>query len=149
MCRSLCSEKPTKCHRAFPPSHVVRAGGGPVSRATGVSFFASGPFPTCCQMSRSSTAEASKSSSRGAATGAANVRKPNTAERAGRFSSVDRQTSCLLLDLVKENINSVVSKPGFYSLSSISPIYFHRLPLQLMEACLIHILLSGTFQKFA
>lgn len=69
----------------FPPNHVVKLGGGPVSKATRVSFFASGPFPTCYQMSWSSTAEASKSSSLGAATGAANVRKPNTAARAGRF----------------------------------------------------------------
>lgn len=85
MCRWLASEKPAKCHCTFPPNHVVKVGGGPVSKTTGVSFFASGPFPTCYQMSRSSAAEASKSSSLGAATGAANVRKPNTAARAGRF----------------------------------------------------------------
>lgn len=83
-----------------PPSHVVEVGGGPVSKATEVSFFASGPFPTCYQMSRSSTAEASKSSSLGAATGATNVRKPNTAARAGRFQlqprrQMERLSSCL------------------------------------------------------
>ena len=111
MCRWLSAERPAKCH--FPPNHVVKVGGGPVSKATGVSFFASGPFPTCYQMSRSSTAEASKSSSLGAATGAANVRKPNTAARAGRFQlklrrQMERQTSCLVFDLVKGRINSVL-----------------------------------------
>lgn len=85
MCCWLCGEKPAKCHGTLPPNHVLKVGGGPVSKATGVSFFASGPFPTCYQMSRSSTAEASKSNSLGAATGAANVRKPNTAARAERF----------------------------------------------------------------
>lgn len=81
----LPGEKRTRCHCMFPPNQVEMLGGGPVSKATGVSFFASGPFPTCYQMSWSSTAEASKSSSLGAATGAANVRKPNTTAPAGRF----------------------------------------------------------------
>lgn len=90
-------------------------GWGTVSKATGVSFFASGPFPTCYQMSQSSTAEASKSSSLGAATGAANVRKFNTAARAARFQpklpgQMERHTSCFVLDLVKETISSVFSK---------------------------------------
>ncbi len=126
MCRRLSGEKPAKCHCTFPPNHVVKVGGGPVSKATGVSFFASGPFPTCYQMSRSSTAEASKSSSLGAATGAANVRKPNTAARAGRFQlkPTDGETDKLFSDcLVKETINSVCSKSPqklcFYFLSSI------------------------------
>lgn len=70
----------------LPSNRVVKLGGGPVSKATEVSFFASGPFPTCYQMSWSSTAEASKSSRLRAATGATNVRKPNPAARAGRFS---------------------------------------------------------------
>lgn len=107
MCRSLSPEKLAKCHCTLTPNHVVKVGGGPVSKATGVSFFASGPFPTCYQMSRSSTAEASKSSSLRAATGATNVRKLNTAARAGRFQlklcrQIERQTRCLALDLVKE-----------------------------------------------
>lgn len=61
-------------------------GGGAVSKETKVSFFASGPFPTCYQMSWSSSGGASKSSRLRAATGATNVRKPNPAARAGRFS---------------------------------------------------------------
>lgn len=60
--------------------------GGAVSKETKVSFFASGPFPTCYQMSWSSSSGASKSSRLRAATGATNVRKPNPAARAGRFS---------------------------------------------------------------
>lgn len=154
MCCSLDSEKLAKCHCAFSPNHVVKVGGGPVSKATGVSFFASGPFPTCYQMSRSSTAEASKSSSLTAATGATNVRKLNTAARAGRFQLelcglMERQTRRLVLDLVKEKTNSVFVKSVFCSLSSIKAIYSHQLQLPLMAACLIHILLSWTFQKFA
>lgn len=78
--------KTTKSHCMLPSNRVVKLGGGPVSKATEVSFFASGPFPTCYQMSWSSTAEASKSSRLRAATGATNVRKPNPAARAGRFS---------------------------------------------------------------
>lgn len=158
MCRRLSGEKPAKCHCTFLPNHVVKVGGGPVSKATRVSFFASGPFPTCYQMSRSSTTEASKSSSLEAATGAANVRKPNTAARAGRFQlklhrQMEGQTSCLVIDLVKEKMNSVCSKSPekvcFYFLSSIWPICSHQLHLQLMEARLIHISLSGSSQKFA
>lgn len=104
-----CGEKPAKCHCMFPPNHTEEVGGGPVSKVTGVSFFASGPFPTCYQMSRSSTAEASKSSSLRAATGASNVRKPNTAARARRFQlklrrQMDRQTSFTK----KETINKLM-----------------------------------------
>lgn len=63
----------------------VKLGGGLVSKATRVSVFASSPFPTCYQMSWSSTTKASKSSSSRAATGATNVRKSNPSAPAGRF----------------------------------------------------------------
>lgn len=155
MCRSLSPEKLAKCHCTLTPNHVVKVGGGPVSKATGVSFFASGPFPTCYQMSRSSTAEASKSSSLRAATGATNVRKLNTAARAGRFQlklcrQMERQTRCLALDLVKEKkTNSAFVKSVSCLLSSIKAVYSHQLQLPPMVACPIHILLPGTFQKFA
>lgn len=124
MCRSLSPEKLAKCHCTLTPNHVVKVGGGPVSKATGVSFFASGPFPTCYQMSRSSTAEASKSSSLRAATGATNVRKLNTAARAGRFQlklcrQMERQTRCLALDLVKE-------KKQTQPLSNLSPVFYRQ-----------------------
>lgn len=84
--RSLLSlvrkKKKAKCQCALPspkPNHVMEVGGELVSRATGVSFFASGPFPTCYQMSWSRGSQASKGSGLGAATGAANVTKPNPA----------------------------------------------------------------------
>lgn len=89
--------------------HIVKVGGGPVSIATQVSFFASGPFPTCYQMSRSSSSGASKTGS----LRAANVRKPNPAGGAGRFQlrrrrrmdrrrdgQTDRQRRCLLITWV-------------------------------------------------
>lgn len=108
----LFREKLARCDPPPPPTptplnHIVAVGGGPVSKATGVSFFASSPFPTCYQMSQSSTAEASKSSSLRAATGATNVKKFNTTARAGRFQlelhrQMERQTGCLVHHLVKE-----------------------------------------------
>lgn len=102
--------------RCSPPRHVVKVGGcgegGDLfPRRPGVSVFASGPFPTCYQMSRSSTAVASKSGSLGAATGSAHVRKPNTAARAGRFQlqpcrQMVSQTTCLVPNVEKKKTNS-------------------------------------------
>lgn len=120
MCLWLSGEQPAKCHCMFPPNHIVKVGGEPVSKATGVSFFASGPFPTCYQMSRSSTTEASKSSSLGAATGAANVRKPNTEARSGRFQVVrntDGGTDTLF--------SAWLSKISKYSLSTPNSSWFY------------------------
>ena len=146
MCRWLSGEKPAKCHRSFPPNHVVKLGGGPVSKATGVSFFASGPFPTCYQMSWSSTAEASKSSSPGAATGAANVRKPNTAAPAGRFSAEatgrwrSRQVAHCWFRKGKQTLLS-----RFVFFLPLSSVNSHKLQLPPMEARLIPILLHRDF----
>lgn len=149
MCCWLSGEKRASCHCMFPPNQVEMLGGGPVSKATRVSFFASGPFPTCYQMSWSSTAEASKSSSLGAATGAANVRKPNTAARAGRFQlrlRRDGEADKLFSVWFSQRKCKLCLLCFFLFLSSIC---FQKLQLQLMEARLIHISLSGTFQKFA
>lgn len=136
MCRWLSGEKPAKCHCIFPPNHVVKLGGGPVSKATRVSFFASGPFPTCYQMSWSSTAKASKSSRPGAATGAANVRKLNTAAPAGRFQlelQADGDPDKLFnVDLEKKETNSALS--GFFYFLLLSSVNSHKLQLPLMEA---------------
>lgn len=121
VCCRLCRYKPAKCHCTFPQKkHIVKVGGGPFSIATQVSFFASGPFPTCYQMSRSSSSGASKTGS----LRAANVRKPNPAGGAGRFQlrrrrrmdrrrdgQTDRQRRCLLITWVLLSFKPSVFPP--------------------------------------
>lgn len=118
----------------------VKLGGGLVSKATKVSFFASGPFPTCYQMSWSSTTKASKSRSSRAATGATNVRKSNPSAPAGRFQP-KQQT---------DGASNKLLRSSFFFFSLMFKLFYCVLINlnQLLEVRRIPIF-SGSLQEFA